>query len=331
MVTIESLVTDERTARIALAMVAEPDDAFTGRLVARRGAIETLRLLGTEDPIRGVDAAETALWRQRLLPRLDANAIGRMLGESDHLGLRTLVPSDGDWPKGLSVLRERTPLVLWVKGDPGILREARLREVVTFAGARAATSYGEDVVRTLAQDIAREGGLSVSGGAYGIDGAAHRAALASGGRTVAILAGGLDRLYPSGHRELLERVGREGLLVSELPPGSAPTRWRFLARNRLLAAVSTATVVVEAGYRSGSLHVAAQAAGLGRPVGAVPGPVTSAASAGCHRLLREGTARIVTDTADLRALTAPGPAPVSADVSRATPTRATPGRSGLSR
>lgn len=235
MVTIESLVTGERMARIALAMVAEPDDAFTGWLVGRRGAVETLRLLRTEDPIRGVDAAETALWRRRLLPRLDANAIGRTLGESEYLGLRVLVPSDGDWPKGLSVLRERAPLALWVKGDPGTLREARLREVVTFTGARAATSYGEDIARNLAEDVvSREGGVVVSGGAYGIDGAAHRAALASGGRTVAILAGGLDRPYPSGHRDLLERVGREGLLVSELPPGSAPTRRRFLARNRLL-------------------------------------------------------------------------------------------------
>ncbi len=202
---------------------------------------------------------------------------------------------------------------------------------MTFTGARAATSYGEHVAQSLANDIAGQGGVIVSGGAYGIDGAAHRAALASGGRTVAVLAGGLDRPYPTGHRELLDQVGREGALVSELPPGSTPTRWRFLARNRLLAAVSAATVVVEAGYRSGSLHVAAQAAGLGRPVGAVPGPVTSAASAGCHRLLREGTARVVTDIADLCALTSPSPAAAGVQFSRETPTRARPGRSGLSR
>lgn len=330
MVGIESLVADERTARIALASGVEPDDAFTGRLVGRRGAVETLRLLGTDEPIRGSDAAETALWRERLRPRLDANTIRRVLSETERLGLRVLTRGDADWPKALGVLRERAPLALWVKGDPGILRQTQLRDTITFTGARAATSYGEHVTQSLAHDIADEGGVVVSGGAYGIDGAAHRAALSAGGRTVAVLAGGLDRLYPAGHSDLLEKVGREGLLVSELPPGSSPTKWRFLARNRLLASLAAATVVVEAGYRSGSLHVAAQAAGLRRPVGAVPGPVTTAASAGCHRLLREGTAQVVTDITDLRALSTPTPAAPASELSRAAPTRAA-GRSGLSR
>ncbi len=125
-----------------------------------------------------------------------------------------------------------------------------------------------------------------SGGAYGIDGAAHRAALASGGSTVAVLAGGLGRPYPAGHTELLGRVGRDGLLLSELPPGAAPTKWRFLQRGQLLAALSGTVLIAEAGYRSGTLHTAARASELGRPVGAIPGPITSASSAGCHRLLR---------------------------------------------
>jgi DNA processing protein len=142
----------------------------------------------------------------------------------------------------------------------------------------------------------------LSGGAYGIDGAAHRAALASGGSTVAVLAGGLDRLYPAGHTELLTRVGKEGLLLSELPPGAAPTKWRFLARGRLLAALSGTVLIAEAGYRSGSLHTAARAIELGRPVGAVPGPLTSAASAGCHRLLRDGLGSIITGYDDVREL-----------------------------
>lgn len=137
---------------------------------------------------------------------------------------------------------------------------------------------------------------------YGIDGAAHRAALGVGGATVALLAGGVDRAYPQGHQELLGAIARSGAVVSEVPCGTAPSKWRFLSRNRLIAALGQATVVIEAGWRSGSLNTAGHAASLGRPLGAVPGPVTSAASAGCHRLLREYDARCVTTTAEIREL-----------------------------
>lgn len=165
----------------------------------------------------------------------------------------------------------------------------------------------------------------VSGAAYGIDGMAHRAALASGGRTVAFLAGGVDRFYPSGHDALLNRIVETGLVVSELPCGQPPTRWRFLQRNRLIAASSLATVVLEAGWRSGSLNTANHARDLGRPIGAVPGPVTSAASAGCHQLVREGHAQLVTN-ADEMAELAPLPghtpsSPASAPHQRAEVTR----------
>ena len=142
----------------------------------------------------------------------------------------------------------------------------------------------------------------MSGGAYGIDGVAHRAALGVEGATVAFLAGGVDRAYPMGHQRLLQHIAAEGALVSEPPCGTAPTKWRFLARNRLIAALGHATVVVEAGWRSGSLNTAGHAATLGRPLGAVPGPVTSAASAGCHRLLREYDAQCVTSPAEVREL-----------------------------
>jgi DNA processing protein len=142
----------------------------------------------------------------------------------------------------------------------------------------------------------------VSGAAYGIDGMAHRAALASGGVTVAVLAGGLDRFYPSGHEALLTRIVESGLVLSEVPPGTPPTKWRFLQRNRLIAALTCATVVLEAGWRSGSLNTAGHAAALGRPLGAVPGPVTSAASAGCHRLIREYDAVLVTNAAEMAEL-----------------------------
>ena len=174
-----------------------------------------------------------------------------------------------------------------------------LSDLVTITGARAATSYGEHVAAKLASDLANTERVVVAGGAYGIEGAAHRAALASGGDTIAVMANGVDRMYPMGHRELLERVANLGLMVSEVPPGAVPTRHRFIARARLMAALSATTVVVEAGVRSGSMTVARRAHELGRTVGAVPGPVTSATSTGPHHLLQDGLTRLVTESADL--------------------------------
>ena len=165
--------------------------------------------------------------------------------------------------------------------------------MVTITGARASTSYGDHVAGQLASDLANAERLVVAGGAYGIEGAAHRAALASGGDTITVMANGVDRPYPMGHRELLERVADLGLLVSEVPPAAVPTRHRFIARARLMAALSATTVVVEAGVRSGSMTVARRAHELGRAVGAVPGPVTSATSNGPHELLELKIARIV--------------------------------------
>jgi len=176
---------------------------------------------------------------------------------------------------------------------------------VGIVGARAATAYGEQVASEIAGDLAATGVAVVSGGAYGIDGSAHRAALGVGGKTVAFLAGGVDRAYPQGHRDLLQRIAATGAVVSEVPCGTAPTKWRFLSRNRLIAALGDATVVVEAGWRSGSLNTAGHAAALGRPLGAVPGPVTSPTSAGCHRLLREYDARCVTSAEEVRELWRP--------------------------
>ena len=174
--------------------------------------------------------------------------------------------------------------------------------LVTITGARAATGYGEHVAMELAAAAMTDKRQVVSGGAYGIDGVTHRTVLAGGGSTIAVMAGGLDRLYPAGHTELLNRVGTHGLLLSELPPGAAPSKWRFLQRGRLLAALSGAVVVAEAGYRSGTLNTAARAVELHRPVGAVPGPITSPASAGCHRLLRDGLATVITGYDDVRSL-----------------------------
>ena len=216
-------------------------------------------------------------------------------------GGRLVTPDDDEWPllaltafDGATVrARQRAglPLALWVTG-PVRLDEAAQR-AAAVVGTRAATAYGEHVAADLSAGLAEREVTVISGGAYGIDGSAHRAALASDGQTVAVLAGGIDVPYPAGHSALLHRVGSSGLLVTEYPPGVRPARHRFLTRNRLVAALSSATVVVEAGLRSGAANTAAWARALGRVVCAVPGPVTSAASAGCHVLLRNG-AELVT-------------------------------------
>ena len=183
------------------------------------------------------------------------------------------------------------PLVLWAVG-PEHLADLAARSCA-LVGTRASTGYGEYVAADLATGLVEREVAVVSGGAYGIDGAAHRAALAADGLTVAVLAGGVDVPYPAGHSALLHRIATHGLVVSEYPPGMRPARHRFLTRNRLVAAFGGATVVVEAGLRSGAASTAAWAEALGRPVCAVPGPVTSSASAGCHVLVRNG-AHLVT-------------------------------------
>lgn len=294
-------VDEVREARMTLDALSEPGDVVTGKLIARLGAVETVQLITSGDRLpNGVDPAEGELWRRRLAPRLNPGHIDRVRADMEHHDLRLLTPEDLDWPGELQQLGASAPIALWLKGAPGLLA-APLPGRVTLVGARAATAYGEHVAIELASALASQGRVILSGGAYGIDGSVHRAATAaSPGSTVAVLASGLDRVHPNGHEQLFERIEQSGgLLISELPPGSAPTRWRFLQRNRILAALSGATVIVEAGHRSGSLNVASQAHALGRPVGAVPGPVTSAASAGCHRLIHEGIASLVTDAQDV--------------------------------
>jgi DNA processing protein len=178
------------------------------------------------------------------------------------------------------------PIALWVRG-PGVLDEL-CAQAAAIVGARAATGYGLHVAGELGAGLATAGFTVVSGAAIGVDGAAHRGALAPGGPTVAVLACGIDRSYPAAHEALLERIAATGVIVSEYPPGSVPARHRFLVRNRLIAGLAAGTVVVEAGLRSGAQRTAADARSLGRPVMAVPGPVTSGRSAGCHRMIREG-------------------------------------------
>jgi DNA processing protein len=278
----------ERAARAALTRLAEPGDAWLGRAVAGLGAAEVL------DRVRSARPGEDdrlAHYRVRL-PALAADA-----ALAARAGARVVVPGDDEWPTALEDLGDRVPIALWVAGD-GNLADAARRSV-SVVGARACTAYGEHVAGELAAALGDRGWTVVSGGAYGIDAAAHRGALAVDAPTVAVLACGVDVPYPAAHDGLLRAIRTRGVVVSELPPGSRPTRRRFLDRNRVIAALGRGTVVVEAATRSGAKNTAGQADELSRPVMAVPGPVTSAASAGCHELIRARGAALITGAADV--------------------------------
>ena len=294
---------DERrqdaAARVILSLLAEPGDADIGALVTTYGAPKAVDIIrtGTHPPDvpQRTWTAATARWAPRL-GVLDGHDQRERARRAD---ARLVIPGDDEWPDAVDDLGVHAPLLLWVRGDATLLSSA---QSVALVGARAATGYGEHVAGEFADALARGGAAVVSGGAYGIDGAAHRAALGAGGVTIAVMAGGVDRPYPAGHAHLLAQIARTGVVASELPLGVAPSRWRFLSRNRVIAAMTDATVVVEAGWRSGSLNTAGHAASLGRPLGAVPGPITSPASMGCHRLMREFDAACVTTPEEVREL-----------------------------
>ena len=282
-----------------LSRVAEAPCAELAGLLRQAGPVEAA------ERIRRGDVGPALA--QRTGARREVDCAAADLETLHRRGGRLLTPDDDEWPHlafasfaGIP-LRDKpqglAPLALWVIGP------LRLDDIAgraaAIVGTRVATAYGEYVAADLSAGLAEHDVAIVSGGAYGIDGAAHRAALAADGTTVAVLAGGCDVLYPAGHSALLHRIATNGLLVTEYPPGVRPARHRFLTRNRLVAALAGATVVVEAGLRSGAASTAAWARALGRVVCAVPGPVTSAASAGCHVLLRSG-AELVTRADEVR-------------------------------
>ena len=295
-------------ARSVWSGIVEPGDRVAWMVVDALGAAPALDALidkwdaphwsATLDGAATPQDMQLAI--ERWMPRLDLAASTRALRQAVRCGARLLVPGDPLWPVGVDDLGEHAPLALWVRGtDEALLA---LNRSIALVGARAATGYGEHVTMEASAGLVDRGYAIASGAAYGIDGMAHRAALASNGMTIAFLAGGVDRFYPSGHDALLTRISEVGAVISELPCGSAPTKWRFLQRNRLIAAASLATIVLEAGWRSGSLNTAHHARELGRPIGAVPGPVTSAASAGCHKLFREEIAICVTNPDEMAEL-----------------------------
>jgi len=301
---------EERFARATWTGIAEPGDRVAGAAIEATGAARALAAIVERWPLErfvallgengAVSEKDLSDGMDRWMPRLNSGAALIALRQAARIGATLRIPTDPDWPAGFAGLEHHAPIALWSRGTNEAFRA--LDRSIALVGARAATGYGEHVTMEASAGLVDRGYAIVSGAAYGIDGMAHRAALASHGITVAFLAGGVDRFYPAGHDALLTRIVESGAVVSELPPGSPPTKWRFLQRNRLIAAASLATIVLEAGWRSGSLNTAGHANTLGRPVGAVPGPVTSAASAGCHRLLREHLAECVTNADEMAEL-----------------------------
>ena len=289
-------------------MLAEPGNRAVWTMVDATGAPATLDRL-----LRG-DIPDSSL-RAAVLVRCSAGDPRRlaetMLRKAERLGARIVVPADEEWPTGLQALATleldtpgqinqnvRPPLCLWVCGESS-LRESFERSVAVV-GSRAASGYGTHVTTDLAFGLAEREWTVVSGGAYGIDAAAHQATLAAGGRTVAVLACGVDRPYPVGNSAMFERIAETGLLISEWPPGAEPLRHRFLIRNRVIAAATRGAVMVEAAARSGAVQTMGRVLSLNRIAMVVPGPVTSAMSVGCHELLRANPpARLVTGLADV--------------------------------
>jgi DNA processing protein len=332
----------QRFARIALSFLAEPGDLHLGALLRGCSPAEAFAAICNGRPPRPAgDAAHgdvpgLARAVERWAARLDMVPSDSRLASWERAGMRILCPGDPEWPTQLDELGDARPLVLWLRGRAD-LRFACLRSV-SVVGARAATAYGTHVATEMAAALAERGWAVTSGGAFGIDAAAHRGALGADGVTVALLAGGLSYGYPKGHHELFAAIAAQGVVVSEWPPDRAPTRPGFLVRNRVIAALSCGTVVVEAALRSGALSTARHARDLCRPLMAVPGPVTSDMSQGCHEIIREWGAVCVTRAQEViehvspvgEGLAAPrlGPArprdsldPVSAAVLEAVPAR----------
>jgi len=293
----------ERAARVVLSRVGEPGEPRLTGLVTELGAeavLASLRDQGANGELNDDLAARLA----DVDPRAE-------LERAQAQGIRFVTPADDEWPSALddlahaSSLHERggVPVALWAKG-PGRLDELT-GSAVAVVGSRSATTYGASVAGEMGAVLGETGHAVVSGAAFGIDQAAHRGALAVRGPTIAVLACGVDRAYPAAHRQLLDYIADVGVVVSEAAPGCAPTKIRFLARNRLIAAMSHGTVVVEAAIRSGALNTASWAAGLSRVLMGVPGPVNSAPSVGVHQLIRTRGALLVTDGHEVLEAVAP--------------------------
>lgn len=281
------LMHSERDIRAALTMLGDAGNERIGADVAEFGINEAYSRW-----MNGIGPKDIGSRLTKALSKVDEN-----FARLPHLEARFIIPSDAEWPQQLYDLDFGAPVGLWLRGK-GDLNQLSKR-MLAIVGARAATTYGERVASELAAQAAGENITTISGAAYGIDAAAHRGSLAGGGATVAVLACGIDVAYPAAHSGLLERIAETGLVISEAALGASPHKRHFLVRNRLIAALSSSTVVVEAALRSGSLSTGNWATSLGRDVWGVPGPMSSASSAGVHVAIRDGSFQILTDYGDV--------------------------------
>lgn len=306
------MTTNERAAWAYLMAVAEPPCRPVSALVADVGAVEAaaaIRSRRVPEGHRGVLRPTEA--------RASSIDISEILSAADAVGARLVTPADDEWP-GFALLaldqadtavRGGSPAALWVRGPRRLDQLAG--ESIAVVGSRAASDYGAHVAGMLTEQLVERGWAIISGAAYGVDAVAHRSALAADGATMAIMACGIDRDYPAAHSRLLTAIAERGVIISEYTPGTTAGRHRFLARNRLVAAMSAGVLVVEAGARSGATSTAAWARKLGRPLGAVPGPISSATSVGCHEMIADGRADLIADVDALISVVRPdgrGPA-----------------------
>ncbi len=296
----------------ALSLLCEPGDSIAGLVCSRIGQREALiaiidenvnaalllsrlEIEVSERPVGLERALSDGLirWRKRLSITALENAFDKMRA----VGGRVVSPKSSLWPAGFADLESCAPLAIWLRGKPE--RLSWLDRSVALVGSRVSTSYGQYATNELVEAAFERDYCVLSGAAYGIDSIAHSGSLALGGKTIAVMAGGLDALYPAGNSALLNRIESEGLIIAEVAPGVVPAKFRFLQRNRLIAAGSQATIVVEAGYRSGSINTAYHANSLDRPAGAVPGLISAVSAQGCHRLIKEGRAQLIGDGNDM--------------------------------
>ena len=303
-------------AAISWSTICEPGDGFAGLLVSTLGALGALEtelqgLSSTQVKERvlqsGIDANEVdsfgafekahLIARERWRPRLYLKLVREAIYGIRKVHGSIITSTSSGWPEQLNDLGFHAPMALWIRGS--LVSLEALQKSIAIVGSRGATSYGEQSTDAMVSALVPKGVSVVSGGAYGIDAVAHKSTLTLQGNTVAVMAGGVDRLYPSGNSDLLKRITQTGAVISELPPGSIPTKWRFLQRNRLIAALAQSTLVVEANWRSGALNTVSHSERLEREVFAIPGPISSPKSAGTNKLIADGRAQLIVDGEDL--------------------------------
>lgn len=305
---------DERTARIALAHATFPADSLTRRLIAEHGCAGTVQLALSGKRPPGITELGFDTWLSHTRAKLDPVRLERVFSQTEELSLTVFTPDDPEWrSSGLTDLGVRAPLALWARGDTTLLGRPR-SERIAVAGARAGTQYGHYVARDLVAGLLHTGHTIVSTAATGTAATAHRAALIGGGQTIAVLAHGLARSFSEGTDTLIEQIAERGLALSEASPDQETTKQRFEQRERLLAALTAATVIVEASRTSTLGILIDEATALHRPIGAVPGPVTNGTSALGNRLINKGSATLIASAEDIRKLIAD-----TADRSAATP------------